>query len=402
VTAAVGQTPSSELLEIQTAGEPSWLSKRRRAAWAAYAELPMPSSARDEDWRRTDLGKLDFDALPIAETVVQVDVPAEGAGEGVVACSLAEAAKSYSDALRGALSKVAPGASKLVALNSALWDKGIFVFAPARARLIHPLRITWSADGGGLSLPLTVVVLEQQSQLIVTETYASSAPTVTNALTVVDGVADSVLDYAVIQNQHLESTHFSMHDIHVGKDAQARFFGLSVGAKLQKSYWNCYLEGQGAQAYLNGALAARGVQHLDHQSLQVHAAPDTTSRLALKAAVWDSAQSVYSGLIEVEKEAVHADGYVQNRNLILGQDARAHSIPRLEIKASDVKCGHGATAGHIDDEQRFYLESRGVTRLEAEQMIVRGFFDDALAAVSSEAIREEMSALLEGKISANG
>src|SRR4029077_7534329 len=214
------------------------------------------------------------------------------------------------------------------------------------------------------------VVLERQAQVVVTETYSSSEPVVTNALTIVDCAADTVLAYAVTQNQHLESTHFSLHEIHVAKDGEARFFGLSVGAKLQKSYWNCYLEGQGAQAYLDGALAARGGQHLDHQSLQVHAAPDPTSRLALKAAVWDSAQSVYSGLIEVEKEAVHADGYVQNRNLILGKDARAHAIPRLEIKASDVKCGHGATAGHIDDEQRFYLESRGVSRLEAEQMIV--------------------------------
>jgi Fe-S cluster assembly protein SufD len=399
MTAVVGELPSLALVEKVAAAEPAWLAKRRRAAWSAFSELPMPSSAHDEDWRRTDLGKLDLTARPVAEPVVAIDLPAAATDSGVVVCGLAEAMANHPKVVERAL-QVAPGLTKLAALNAALWSAGVLVYASSGTALDEPVGVTFSAPAGGLCLPLVLVVLDDGARVSLATTYRAETGAVVDPVALVHVGAGAVLDYNTVQDQDLGSLHFALHDAVLEHDARLTFFGAGLGATLQKAYWNCILAGRGAEATLTGVVAANGSQHLDHQTLQSHNTPDTTSRLNLKVAVWDSAQSVYSGLINVEKEAVRADGYVQNRNLILSDKARAHSVPRLEIKANDVKCGHGATAGHVDEEQRFYLESRGVSRSEAESMIVRGFFGDALAAVASEPVREEMAALLERKIAA--
>ena len=125
---------------------------------------------------------------------------------------------------------------------------------------------------------------------------------------------------------------------------------------------------------------------------------ETRSNLLLKVAVRDRARSVYGGMIDVAPTAVHADGYVANRNLLLSQGAKADSIPRLEIRANDVKCGHGATAGHIDSDQRFYLMARGVPPEEASSLIVRGFMDDVLDRVPHRGFAELAGALLDAEI----
>ena len=149
---------------------------------------------------------------------------------------------------------------------------------------------------------------------------------------------------------------------------------------------------------LTGVCFGDGTQHLDLQSLQRHRGEQTHSDLLHKVAVRDRAVSVYSGLIDVEKSAQHTDGYVQNRNLMLGEGAKASGIPRLEIKANDVRCSHGVTAGHIDDDQRFYLESRGVPRGEADRLIVRGFMQDALDRAPHLGVRELVGRLLDAEI----
>ena len=169
-----------------------------------------------------------------------------------------------------------------------------------------------------------------------------------------------------------------MHRASLGRDAQLRQFLATLGGHLQKTYIEALLEGQGADARMAGVCFGSGTQHLDHQSLQAHVAPRTTSDLFLKVAVRDQATSVYSGLIDVAETAQQMNGYVQNRNLMLSKGAKATGIPRLEIRANDVRCSHGVTAGHIDDEQRFYLHSRGVAPADADRIIVRGFMQDAV------------------------
>lgn len=162
------------------------------------------------------------------------------------------------------------------------------------------------------------------------------------------------------------------------------------------------LDGRGSEADILAVCFADADQHLDHQSLQLHRGPDTRSNLLLKVAARDRAQSVYGGLIDVEPGAIHADGYVVNRNLLLSQGASASGVPRLEIKANDVRCGHGTTVGHVDDEERFYLMARGIPADEAERLVVRGYFADVLDRLPIELVRDWLVSLLDSEIGDGG
>ena len=230
-------------------------------------------------------------------------------------------------------------------------------------------------------LPATVVVLEAGASLTLVELLAAPAAQGTmlsDAVSVLHLGEGARLDHCLLQRWSASTWHLATHRGVLERDSRLRFFAATFGSRLQKVYWDALLEGQGADATLTGVCFGGGDQHLDHQSLQAHRAPATRSDLLIKVAVRDRAQSVYGGLITVDRVAQRTDGYVQNRNLILSRGARASGIPMLEIKANDVRCSHGVTAGHIDTEQRFYLQSRGVDPEAADRLIVRGFMQDAL------------------------
>ena len=403
-----------------------WLRDRRRAAWDAFTSMPMPSSQRDEDWRRTDISRLrlqDFRlGQPVDEALLGLargrrDVAAPGAAlvvdaspmtrveggdeltaSGVVLCSLDEAARLHAHLLERALHEVGVAESPFVALWNALWQGGAFVYVPASVDASLPVWVTHTAAGDhAAAFPATVVLLEENASLTLVEDYISAAGDaehLSDAVTVVVAGRDARVDHCVMQQWGENVWHVALHRTVLGQGARLRMFGATLGSRLQKSYWEAVLDGPGAEAEIAGVAFGDGTQHLDHQSLQAHRAPQTTSRLLLKAAVRDEARSVYSGLIDVDRSAQQTDAYVQNRNLLLSHGAKADSVPRLEIRANDVRCGHGATAGHIDDDHRFYLMARGVSEAEADRLIVRGFLDDALAHCPHEGVAAYVGDLL--------
>ena len=420
-----------EHAEARAAASPPWLASRRRAAWDAYQALPMPSVQRDEDWRRTDVSRLhpeEFAPLEdldgelaaalrrqrdefIPEAAFALDVPSpqpriEGAdaliAQGVLVTTLEEAAARHPELVQRALAGVGTGESKFVALWNALWRGGVFVHVPAGAEASVPLWIAHGAAGADHAVfPATVISLEDGAALTVVDVYASprgDATLFSDALTVATLGRDARLDYHSLQQWGEGVWHVSLQRALLGRNARLRFFGASLGARLQKAYWETVLEGVGAEADIYGVCFGDGAQHLDHQSLQAHRGSETRSNLLIKVAVRDKARSVYSGLIDVAPEAIHANGYVQNRNLLLSAGAKADSVPRLEIRANDVKCGHGATAGHVDDDQRFYLMSRGVPREETDALIVRAFFDDVVQHAPHRGFAALVSSLLEAEI----
>ena len=287
---------------------------------------------------------------------------------------------------------------KFTALWSAIHGSPNVVVAK-RAGPPQKVWIANTASGDRTSvLPATIIVVEDGAEASVVESYTSAAnqdEILSCAATLILVGDNARLDYAVVQNWGPNVWHFATHRATLGRDAKLNFFGATFGSKLQKVYWEAILNGAGAEAQIDGVCFGDGEQHLDHQSLQAHRAMNTTSDLLLNVAVRDKARSVYSGLIEVAHEAQKTNGYVKNRNLILSHGATADSIPRLEIKANDVRCTHGSTVGHIDPEQLFYLESRGVSAQDAERIIVRGFMEEALARCVNTGMREYIGTLLD-------
>jgi Fe-S cluster assembly protein SufD len=422
-------------VEARAADAPAWLAERRRAAWDAFTALPMPDHMSDEDWRRTDISKLhldDFAVEPpteISQSEALIDamrglrdraapdsafmaITRRGiracddmdmlTAQGVIVSTLEEAAHQHPELVQRALSAVRVGESKFLAMWDALWRTGVFVYVPRSVEARVPVWAAYSVAGDNAAIfPATLAVLDDNASLTLIDAYASpagNAPLLSDAAALMVLGDGARLDYHNIQQWGAGAWHFATHRAILGRNSRLRLFNATLGSRLQKVYWDALLDGNGSEALLTGICFGDENQHLDMQSLQRHRGVSAHSDLVYKVAVRDHAVSVYSGLIDVEKQAQQTDGYVQNRNLMLGEGAKASGIPRLEIKSNDVRCSHGVTAGHIDDDMRFYLESRAIPRPEADRLIVRGFMQDALDRAPHDGVRELVAELLDAEI----
>jgi Fe-S cluster assembly protein SufD len=389
----------------------------RAAAAARYAELPLPNTA-DEHWRFTDLKDFDPDAfvrngqvqgpgpqtVP-PETMLDVDAAAmatvdeggitivKNAPEGVTF-------EPFTD--HELLGQLVGTDEKFAAHNAAVWEHGLLVVVPKGVELEQPLsvRIVDSVDGGSLFFRL-LVIAEPESRFTLMEEYASASPDLngyTNAVAELYVQQAAKLEYVSIQNLSQEIWHFASHHARVERDAELDWVAGGFGSMKGKTWIRNDLAGPGATSRVTGAYFADGDQHLDYDTYQLHDAPSTTSDFAFKGALRDEATAVWRGMIRVEEDAQRTNAYQENRNLMLSPTTHAVPIPGLEILANDVRCTHGATVGQVDREQLFYLMARGLSRGEAERLIVRGFFSDVLDRIELEPVREALGEALEARI----
>ena len=376
---------------------------------ARYAELPLPARS-EEAWRFTDLRGFDPDSFgesgdgSVPERMLNIDVDAlatvtessieiENAPEGITFARLEDHPR---------LGELVPPTDKFAAHNAALWENGLLVVVPRGVVLERPLyvRIANSVDQGSLFWRL-LVVAEPESRFTLIEEYSSATPDVagySNAVVELFVEQGAKLEYVSLQNLSRETWHFANHHARVERDAELDWVAGGFGSKSGKVRIQNDLAGQGATSRVTGAYFVDGTQHLDYDTFQEHIAPNTTSDFAFKGALNDQASSVWRGMIRVEKDAQKTNAYQENRNLMLSETAHADSIPGLEILANDVRCTHGATLGQVDREQLFYAMARGLTRADAERLIVRGFFQDVLDRIELEPVREALAAALEARI----
>jgi len=272
--------------------------------------------------------------------------------------------------------------------------KGVVVEQPLYVRVAN------SVAGGSLFWRL-LVVAEPESRFTVIEEYASADPALegySNAVVEIAVEQAAKVEYVSVQNLSRGTWHFASHHARVERDAELDWVAGGFGSAMGKVRIQNDLAGAGATSRVTGAYFADGSQHLDYDTFQEHIAPSTTSDFAFKGALRDTASAVWRGMIRVEKDAQRTNAYQENRNLLLAPTAHADSIPGLEILANDVRCTHGATLGQVDREQLFYLMARGLSRSEAERLIVRGFFQDVLDRIELEPVREALAAALEARI----
>jgi len=291
---------------------------------------------------------------------------------------------------------------KFAAHNTALWESGLLVHVPKGLVLEQPLyvRISNSAENGTLFWRM-LVIAEAESRFSLIEEYASASPDLgayMNAVVELHVEQAAKVEYISVQNLARETWHFASHRARVGRDAELDWVTAGFGTKKGKVRIENDLAGEGATSRVTGAYFADGSQHLDYDTFQEHLAPNTTSDFAFKGALRDTASVVWRGMIKVEKDAQRTNAYQENRNLLLSDEAHADSIPGLEIEANDVRCTHGATVGQVDRDQLFYLMARGLSRGEAERLIVRGFFTDLLSRIELEPVREALGEALEARI----
>jgi Fe-S cluster assembly protein SufD len=204
--------------------------------------------------------------------------------------------------------------------------------------------------------------------------------------------------YVSLQDWGRGVTHLSVQRARIDRDAQVRSLAVTFGADLSRTEVESILAGPGGHSEMLGVYFTDGSQHFDHRSLQDHVAPNCTSDLLYKGALRDSSRVVYSGLIHIAPGAKGSNAFQTNRNVVLSDEAKADSIPNLEIENNDVKCSHAASVGPVDEDQVFYLQSRGISRDEAERLIVRGFFQEVLDRVPLEEVRQGLDAAIEDEL----
>jgi Fe-S cluster assembly protein SufD len=382
----------------------------RAEALERYRELPLPDTSV-EAWRFTDLrgfdpeaftpgqtpavsgpAMLDLDAAAVA-TVTESGIEISGAPDGITFAPLDESHER--------LYSLVGWNEKFAAHNAAVWQHGLLVEVPKGVVLERPLYVRVASSGNDSALLYRLlVVAHEKSRFTLIEEYTSAwdGPAYTNAAVELFVEQAAKLEYVSIQNLSKQTWHFATHHARVERDAELDWVAGGFGSKKGKVRIQNDLNGPGATSRVTGAYFADGDQHLDYDTFQEHIAPNTESDFAFKGALREEARAVWRGMIRVEPDAQKTNAYQENRNLLLSEKAHADSIPGLEIMANDVRCTHGATIGRVDKEQLFYLMARGLSRAEAERLIVRGFFQDILDRIDLEPVRDALGAALEARI----
>ena len=399
------------------------LASYRTQAWEAFKRLSLPKTT-EEPWRRTDLRNLPVDSfvlpngnlpkdLPgVPEDLLkplvadqhggqivltpggaQIDLDESIAKQGVIFTDLKTAQEKHPEVVARILGDVVkPEEGKFAALAGALSQNGVMLYVPRNVQVEQPLHsILWGPGAFAHVSHLLVLVDEGAS---VTYVHESASPTEMGIDTLHAGIVEikvgqaANLKFVELQSWGRHVWNFSHERARLGRDANLDWIFGAIGSRLTKNFTELDLAGQGSTGRMSGFYFTDGRQHLDHDTQQNHFAPNTTSDLLFKGALKGKSRSVWQGMIYVAPGAQKTDGYQANRNLILDEQARADSIPGLEIMADDVRCTHGATVGKMEEEPLFYLKSRGIPQEEAERLIVEGFFDPIMQRIPFEGVRE--------------
>jgi Fe-S cluster assembly protein SufD len=385
----------------------------RERAFEQFQALPVPSQ-ETEEWRYTDLSDFALDFVPHAPGHGEGAPAPAGAGlaasilqhnssvvmttsgqdldaRGVIFCDLDVAAEKYPELVDPHLHSLVPtDRTKFTALHGAFRTGGTFLYVPADVAVEMPLQTVTYLDADGAAVfPHTLLIAERGAEVTFIDRYVS--PDLERGLS--DAVTEIVVGdgahvrYASIQEWGDGVTHLSVQRTRLGRDADFRSLAVGFGASLARAEVEAVLAEPGGFSELLGVFFADDEQHFDHRSVQDHIAPNCTSDLLYKGALLAQSRAVYSGWVHVRPDAQKTIAMQTSRNMVLSEHAKADAIPNLEIEANDVRCGHAASVGPVEEETLFYLQSRGISRDEAERLVVTGFFQEVLDRVTLDEVR---------------
>ncbi|MEI8023131.1 MAG: Fe-S cluster assembly protein SufD [Actinobacteria bacterium] len=325
--------------------------------------LTLPT-VDEEIWRYSRIGELNLDQFNLGKVTTKIDVSSQA--KQFVSAATNIAPRNATDIFEDLNVRHAQLTSISVAKNQVVVD---------------PIVITHSLDESGVvAYPRLVIEAHENSEVTVVERFISSANAKSLIVPVVDvrAAQSARVTYVAINELGASTWQIGYQQAIGQRDSMMKLFTVALGGDYARMRAEVRLEGQGANSQQVALYFADANQMHDFRTLQDHAAPRTHSSLLFKGAVKDTSKSVYTGLIRIRENATKSEAFQTNRNLTLSNGAWAESVPNLEIETNDVKCSHASTVGPIDEEQRFYLESRGIQPDIAERLVVLGFFDEVL------------------------
>ncbi|MGA2570758.1 MAG: Fe-S cluster assembly protein SufD [Terracidiphilus sp.] len=425
-----------ELSALRQEREPVWLRQLREDAWQRFHAAGFPTT-HDEDWRFTNLAALaktpfqraaGYSTAVSAEEIARFRVPGAACRlvfvNGRFAPELSNAGNlpaslevySLAQALRGAVRNPAPEGIEqhlgryasvrrdvFAALNTALWEDGAYLRIRRGAAIeqpIHLLYVSAGADATIMAHPRTLIVAEPTSHAAIIEDYVSigEEAAFSNAVTELVAGQDAVVSHYLVERENLAAFNVSTLRLEQARGANVSSHSILLGGGLVRNNVHPVLAGEGAECLINGLFVGAGSQHLDNYMMVEHAQPQGTSRQFYNGILDDSARGVFHGRIVVHKDAQKTDAKQTNRNLLLSDNARIDTKPQLEIHADDVKCTHGATIGQIEDEQLFYLRTRGIDEASARNLLLYAFAAECLDRMSEPPAREFVEGLIRERL----
>ncbi|MDB5299721.1 MAG: FeS assembly protein SufD [Phycisphaerales bacterium] len=403
---------------------PAWLENRRKAGIDRFDFIGFPST-REEEWRHTNVAPIARTAFKLAgrdgselaaETASRFGFGNDAAVElvfvnghftpqlsrlaklprGARVMSLADAIENDDPALEPHLARHADvEKNPFVALNAGFIRDGALVHLPRGAavdRPVHLLFVSTPSREPAVAHPRVLIVAEEGAQATVVESYVGGGQGgyFTNAVTEIVVGANARLDHCKLQQENIEAFHVATMQVQLAKDAQFVSHAASIGSKLARNDLNVIMAGEHADATLNGLVLIGGEQHVDNHTLLDHAQPNCPSHELYKHVLGGKSSGVFKGKILVRQAAQKTDSKQTSKALLLSDDAVMNSMPALEIYADDVKCTHGSSLGPVDEEQVFYLRSRGVNLEAARHLMTYAFAADITRRIRVEPVRRRL------------
>jgi len=353
----------------------SWVQALREEAFQRFSQLGFPTT-RDEEWRFTNVSRVVGQAFSL---------PSPGEA------NIPEEAQSH-------LAKHALfNQNAFVALNTAFLNEIVFKRVPRGAMLEEPIQITHSAAPH----PRNLIVVGPEAHCTIIETYHGTGPYFTNAVTEIVAGDGAVIDHYKVQLESPEAFHIATMHATLGRSASFVSHSISLGGALVRNDANATLS-EGTEATLNGLYIVNGRQHVDNHTQIDHAKPHGTSHELYKGILDGKATAVFNGRIIVRKDAQKTDSKQTNKNLVLSDDAVINTKPELQILADDVRCTHGATIGQLDAESLFYLQSRGIGKVQARNLLIYAFAQDIIDRVKVQSLKDQLEKVLFEKFHEHG
>jgi Fe-S cluster assembly protein SufD len=398
------------------------VAAQRAAAFELFTREGLPHR-RVEEWKYTDLRALMRDAKPLAplpdaaakaraktaggvlgdvecRRLMFVDgtfVPelsdTGGLEKGLTITSLAAALGDNDASLADHLGKLAPAQDVAVALNTALMGDGAVIRIGAGATIERPLHLLFvTSEKPIATFVRSLVVVEAGARAMVIETHEGPAGTdyQTNAALELFVGDRAHVDHVKIISDGAEALHVSTLAAAIGAKARFNAFTFTAGGAVVRNQLFLKFDGEETVAGIRGATLIKGRQHADTTLVANHLARGCQSRELFKAVLDDEAHSVFQGRITVQRGAQQTDAKMMTQALLLSERAEADNKPELEIFADDVQCGHGATAGALDEELKFYLMARGIPAAEAEALLIQAFLGEAIEGIEHAGLREAL------------
>ena len=434
---------------LNAAKQPEWLKNLREKAFRYFTANGFPL-VQSEEWKYTNIApmaKENFLLAELSETAadeikaenLEVELDAAPAASKTAAFVFDESKRSVLIFNNGVFDK---GASKLddlqgaevlsfseaaaderyaeifktrlgslvdsekngfTALNTAFIGDGVFIHLPKNAKINQPVQLLFLTDEGKVSFPRVLIVAESFAEATIIETYNRSGETkyLTNAVVEISVADEAKIKHFRVQRESHQAFHISTTAAEVGRGSVYDTTAINLGAKLSRHDVLLKFNAEGGEAFVDGLYFLGEAQHHDTHSVIRHDVPNCTSHQTYKGILNDKSRGVFNGKVFVAVGASGTDGYQSNKNLLLSNEARVDTKPQLEIFNDDVKCSHGATVGQLEEEELFYLLSRGLNDNLARNLLTYGFAEEIINKIEIESIKKQLDEAVLNRLNVN-